>query len=98
MFSASNFGAVVGVIQLLPLVEHVLGERAPEVGAGDRNRTHVMQAGRLNAMCELDGGNGPVDVCQLVCLFPRGPIVDSCEVEYFGAGQRAPPPRPYAPP
>src|SRR5262249_1867537 len=88
-----ELGPVVGLIQLLPLVEHVLGERALEMGAGHRNRTHVMQPGRLDAICKFAAATRPSQVCWLDSLLGGSQSVEGGEVEPCGVAQPAQPPR-----
>ena len=71
---------VVGVIELLPLVEHVLAEKAP-VKARGRDRGHVVKATDLERVGKLDCVPRALDVRDPVGLVVGGHVVDRREVE-----------------
>ena len=71
---------VVGGGQLLPLVEHVLGEVAL-VLAGDRDRGRVVERARLQVVRQVDRVLGAADVEERVLRLVRGHVVDRGEVE-----------------
>ena len=73
-------GAVVGVREALPLVEHVLLEDAL-VLAGDGDRAGVVEAADLDRVGELDHVLRALDVRPLHGLLVGGHVVDGGEVE-----------------
>ena len=72
-------GAVVRMVELLGLLEHVLAERAA-VQPGRRDRAHVVKAPRANGIGHREGAFGADDV-GLVHFLGRGiEVVDRAEV------------------
>ena len=79
---------VIGALELLALVEHVLGERAV-VAARDGDRGDVVEDARANLVGELDRVLRAADVEHRVLRLVGGHVVDGREVEeVVDAGER----------
>ena len=79
-------GHVIGMVELLPLVEHRLREGALE-SARDRDRAHQVQAGGADLVGEADDVARAGDVGALGLLRRCRQVVDRGQVKELGAAQ-----------
>ena len=77
---------VVGVVELLALVEHRLGE-GPLVPPGDGDRAHQMEAAGADLVREADDVARAGDIGALGLVGRRRQVVDGREMEHLSAAE-----------